>query len=292
MIGMPLVSQLVNSGHEVIVLTRKKTENYQEKNPFLVNWDGCTLGDWVDRVGDVEAIINLAGENIGARLWTRKRKIQIIESRLRSSKVLVDFVKQRSTKIKVFIQGSAIGYYPKNLVHMITECDPPGDDYFSEICEKWENESVILDEMNIRRVVIRTGVVLSRTEGALQRISLPILFFIGGPIGDGRQFLTWIHPFDVISAIQFLLENEAAQGIYNLTSPNPVANKELGQILARKLHRPYWFPVPAFILKTLLGEMSSMVLDGQKVIPERLSQAGFQYKYGSIPQAIDDLFIE
>lgn len=289
MIGAPLAKRLLEKGHEVLILSRsQKGEGFSSSLKYLT-WDGITLGKWTDQLAEVDAIINLAGENIGAMRWSKKRKNLILGSRVKGGEILTEAIRKTSSKPKVFIQASAIGYYRKNDQGLITEENPSGNDFLAEIGTKWERSSFEIESMGIRRVIIRTGVVLTRDQGALARILLPFKFFIGGPLGSGRQMVSWIHLEDEISAICFLLENEKSRGIFNLTSPEPVTNAELGKMIARITHRPYWLPVPGFALQFLLGEMSSVVLDGQAVIPERLIEAGYQFKFKDISSALMDI---
>ncbi|OGN75960.1 MAG: TIGR01777 family protein [Chloroflexi bacterium GWB2_49_20] len=289
MIGRPLVTRLQESGHQLWILTRKIGARHNLKNIQMVHWDGSRLGEWSEYVNQVDAIINLAGENIGAKRWSDKRKKQIIESRVNAGEILTEAIKQARKRPRVFVQASAIGFYGVNRHENLTEASASGDDFLADICIKWEESSNGLESLGIRRVVIRTGVVLSKNEGALNRMLIPFKLFVGGPIGGGRQMISWIHPFDEIAAIQYMLENDELAGVFNLTAPEPISNADLGRYLARITHRPYWLPVPAFALRILLGEMCTLVLDGQNVTSLRLVDAGFQFKYGKIEDALKNL---
>jgi len=289
MIGKQLVARLHESGHELLILTRNGQKNNNYPGVKFIEWDGVSLGSWSEYVNDVEAIINLAGENIGSKRWTNKRKNLIIESRINAGKILTEAITKAKKHPEVFIQASAIGFYKKNSLEMMDEQRSSGDDFLADICLKWEASSKDLELMGIRRVVIRTGVVLSKEEGALNRMLLPFYFFIGGPIGNGKQMVSWIHQSDEISAILFLLENKKANGVYNLTAPYPISNATIGKQLAKITNRPYWIPVPAIILRILLGEMSSLVLDGQTVIPNKLNEAGYRFNYENIEDALSNI---
>ena len=289
MIGSPLAKRLLEKGHEVLILSRSHIGEGSSSKLRFVKWNGRTLGEWVDQLAGVDAIINLAGENIGAMRWSKKRKDLILGSRVTAGETLTQAIGKASIKPKVFIQASAIGFYGTNDQGLITEESLSGNDFLADISKKWERSSFEIESMGIRRVIIRTGVVLSRQEGALGRMLLPFKFYIGGPLGSGRQMVSWIHLEDEISAICFLLENGNTRGIYNLTSPAPAPNAELGKLIARITHRPFWLPVPEFALRFLLGEMSTVVLDGQSVIPERLLEAGFRFKFKDISSALMDI---
>jgi hypothetical protein len=289
MIGRPLVTRLQESGHELWILTRKIGAKHNLQNVEMVHWDGTSMGEWSEYINQVDAIINLAGENIGAMRWSDKRKKLIIESRVNAGEILTEAINKARRRPKVFIQASAIGYYGAESCEMLTEESASGNDFLADICIKWEASSRGLESMGIRRVVIRTGVVLSKNEGALNRMLIPFNLFVGGPIGGGQQMISWIHPFDEVASIQFLLENDDSSGVFNLTAPEPICNADLGKYLAKITHRPYWLPVPAFGLRLLLGEMSTLVLDGQNVTPKRLIEAGFCFKYVKIDDALKNL---
>jgi uncharacterized protein (TIGR01777 family) len=171
----------------------------------------------------------------------------------------------------------------------VTEEFAPGYGFLAEVCKAWEASSQPIDESSVRKVIIRTGVVLSKEGGALQRMMLPFKLFIGGSLGHGRQGLPWIHPADEVAGIRFLLENKKAGGIYNLSAPGPLSNADFGRILAKVLRRPYWLPVPAFVLRLLLGEMSTLVLEGQFMFPKRLQDLGFRFKFETAEAALRDL---
>jgi len=289
MIGTYLVNRLHEKGHQIWILSRKERLKNNLPDVGYLYWDGFRLGDWCEQVNYVDAIINLAGENIGLMRWSKDRKRQIIESRINSGRILTEAIKRAKTFPKVFIQASAIGFYGTKNDELLFEEDPPGDDFMAEICKKWESSTLEVETMGIRRIIIRTSVVLSKNEGALNRMLIPFKLFIGGPIGTGRQIISWIHPDDEISAIMFLLENEEARGIYNLSSPKSISNADFGKYLAKIARKPYWLPVPGLALKILLGEMSTLVLDGQNVYPKRLLDAGFKFKYDQIELALKNL---
>jgi hypothetical protein len=291
MIGAPLAKRLLEKGHEIRILTRRRRRDNSMPRVKFIEWDGKTLGEWSEQIDQVDAIINLAGENIGATRWSNTRKNLIRDSRIKAGEILTQAIGNASAHPKVFIQASAIGFYGTIDKGLLTEKSPPGDDFLAEISKKWEQSCFGVESMGIRRVIIRTGVVLSKQEGALSRMLLPFKFFFGGPLGSGKQMVSWIHLEDEISAICFLLENENARGIYNLTSPESVTNAELGKWIGRITHRPYWLPAPGFALRLLLGEMSTLVLDGQSVIPERLLESGFQFKFDKISDALSDLLV-
>ncbi|MCA9970673.1 MAG: TIGR01777 family oxidoreductase, partial [Anaerolineales bacterium] len=220
---------------------------------------------------------------------TDERKLRILRSRLDAGAAVVDAVRRAAVKPKVVVQSSAVGYYGPRGDEALGVDSGPGRDFQAQVCLEWEASTAVVEEMGVRRVVIRTGVVLDPQAGALPQIALPIRLFVGGPLGSGRQYLSWIHLRDEVRAIRFLIENEAASGPFNLTAPNPLPNRAFGQEVARVLGRPFYFPTPAFALRLALGEISTLVLDGQRALPYRLQEMGFQFTFPEARQALQDL---
>jgi uncharacterized protein (TIGR01777 family) len=292
LIGKALASSLIARSHQVWILSRHP-ESVTMQNVTVVKWDGQTSAGWEKEAGEVDAIVNLAGESIGDSRWTRERKEQLLSSRMQAGEALVAAVyKARAASggsPKVVVQSSAIGYYGPSIDREIVESDPAGGDFLAKVCIDWENSTRPVEVTGIRRVIIRTGLVLSLAGGVLPKMLLPFRLFVGGPVGSGKQWYSWIHIQDEVEAIRFLLENESAHGAYNLTSPQPLTNADFGRVIARSLRRPYWMPAPAFALKLALGEMSTLVLDGQKVIPDRLRAAGYQFHFQNADDALKDL---
>lgn len=287
LIGGVLVKALLERGHAVKVLTRNAGRYTGPSGATAVTWDGKSAQGWEEAAMWAEAIVNLAGENIGAKRWTAERKEQILASRVNSGRAIVEAVRA-GAQPKVVVQASAIGYYGTSFSENFYERSKAGKDFLAKICQEWENSTREVEESGVRRVIVRTGIVLDAKEGALARMTLPFKLFAGGQIGSGRQWLSWIHMDDEVNAICYLIENSQAKGVYNLTAPQPVTNAVFGRALGKVLSRPYWLPVPTLALKVMLGEMSVMVLAGQRVLPERLIAAGFRFKYGEIAEALAD----
>lgn len=286
LIGSALSRNLISNGHQVTILTRGAGSLHQGAD--AIHWDGRTRAGWAERVGQVDAIVNLAGENIGSGRWTPAKKDSILRSRLEAGKVLAEVAGDILNREGIFLQASAVGYYGVSEQATMTENSPAGRDYLAGVAVQWEDASATVEALGIKRAVIRTGIVLDPGEGALARMLLPFRLFAGGPLGSGRQWMSWIHLVDEVNAIRFILENKLVGNI-NLTAPNPVSNADFGKAIARALHRPYWMPVPGFALKLLLGEMSTLVLDGQKVLPDRLIEAGYTFKFPKLDGALSDL---
>ena len=288
-IGTALTDSLLADGHQVVILTRNPQKTRINEGVEFISWEDLEDRRRGDPLSQVEAVVNLAGENIGAGPWTKKRKERILSSRLMAGELLVGAIHKADRRPKVFIQASAVGYYGSCQAEPVTETSPAGSDYLAEVCKAWEASSQPVEELGVRRAVIRTGVVLSKNEGALPRLLLLFRLFVGGPLGSGKQGFPWIHPVDEVAAIRFLMENEEADGVFNLCSPEPLSNADFGRTLARVLKRPYWLPVPAFALHLLLGEMSTLVLDGQFMIPARLQELGFRFCFENAESALEDL---
>jgi uncharacterized protein (TIGR01777 family) len=290
LIGRALAAELVAAGHEVVVLSRNP-QGAQGLPPRVrvERWDGRTAQGWGGLADGARAIINLAGENLAGGRWTAGRKHRIRRSRLDAGQAVVEAVRAAGQKPAVVVQASGIGYYGPHGDEEVTEDFPPGSDFLGRLAVEWEASTAPVEGMGVRRVVIRTGVVLSREGGALPRLVLPFRFFLGGPLGGGRQWVPWIHIADEAQAIRFLLENEAARGPYNLTAPHPVTNRELARALGRVLRRPAWLPVPAPALRLLLGEMSTVLLTGQRATPKRLLEEGFVFQFPRVESALKNL---
>lgn len=292
LVGTALSRELVRKGHRVIVLTRDpmKQSLYGES----VVWDGIHPGIWMEWVQKTDWIVNLAGANIGEKRWTGERWQEIRDSRVFSGELLTEAVLRSSRRPSVMLQMSAIGYYGTQNDRDTTEWDenaPPGNDRVAELCREWEASSSRVEELGVRRLIARTGLVLTRKAGVLPKIEIPFRFFMGGPMGNGRQVYSWIHIDDLVHAMVFLLENSLSSGAYNFTAPGLVSNSEFSRILGRVMHRPSWFSVPAFLLRLALGDMSSLILDGQRAIPKRLlKDAGYQFKYPDLSSALNNLY--
>jgi len=290
-IGTALTKYLLAEGHRVWILTRNLQTARLAEGARGVGWDGRTTTEWGELVSHVDAVVNLAGESLGSGPWTGARKNRILSSRVEAGKAISAAIRQANPRPKVLIQASAVGFYGPHGDEPVTEESAPGHGFLAEVCRAWEASSQAVEESGVRWVVIRTGVVLSREEGALQRMMLPFRLFAGGPLGHGRQGLPWIHPADEVAGIRFLLENEKAQGVFNLSAPEPLSNTDFGRILAKVMRRPYWLPVPAFALRLLLGEMSTLVLEGQYVLPKRLQGLGFRFRFETAEAALGDILI-
>jgi uncharacterized protein (TIGR01777 family) len=294
-IGRGLTASLAADGHEVVVVSRSP-ERVQglPTGARAVGWDARTAEGWGAEVDGADALVNFAGASVKGEgflpsRWTAKRKRLIRESRVNAGLALVEAVRGAQRKPGVVIQASAVGYYGPRGEEEMSEDGSMGDDFLAQVCAEWEASSQAVEAMGVRRCVVRTGLVLTNAGGAFPLLKLPFYFFAGGPFGSGRQYYPWIHYADEIRALRFLIENKDAEGIFNLTAPNPVPNKEFARALGKALRRPSWLPAPAFAMKLALGEVSTVVLDGQRAIPAALQGAGFTFEYPHLDGALTEL---
>jgi len=286
LIGRALAQSLVTDGHEVIVLTRNPNRSSGLPTAVkLVGWNGESANGWSQFADSADAIVNLAGEGIADGRWSEERKRSIYLSRVNAGKAVMEAIEAATIKPKVLIQSSAVGYYGASDDRILTESAGPGADFLAQVCFDWEASTAGASSLGVRRVVIRTGIVLSNDGGAWPKIVLPFKLFAGGPMGNGKQYWPWIHLEDEVRAIRFLMENPEASGVYNLSAPTPLTSSEFAKVLGGVMGRPAFFPAPAPALKIALGEMSTVLLDGQRAVPQRLQDVGFTFKYASAESA-------
>ena len=291
LIGREL-SQLISAdGHDVIVFSRNPGKAVGMPTVVRVEeWNTENIDNWGALVDGADAIINLAGAGIADGRWSRERKQLISDSRLDAGNILVEAIQAAEKKPTTFIQASAVGYYgTTNNDHELTEESLSGNDFLAKVCFDWELSTAPIERMGIRRVLLRTGIVLSNEGGAFPRMVLPFKMYAGGPLGDGEQWLPWIHHEDQAAAIYFLLKNEEANGPFNLSAPEPLINREFSQAIGRAMGRPSFMPAPAIALKLALGEMSTLVLDGQRAVPSKLIELGYTFKYPTAEVALTEL---
>jgi uncharacterized protein (TIGR01777 family) len=282
-LGRALVGSLRRKGHDVSVLTRRPGA------PGEVGWSPReTSTAWTRLVREADAVVNLAGESIVGARWTANRKALLRSSRLEPTEALVREV-LASPRPPVFVSGSAVGYYGSRGDEVLTETSTPGDDFLAVLCRDWEAAAAKAASAT-RVVVIRTGIVLARSGGALPQMARPFTFFVGGPLGSGRQYVPWIHLDDWVSMIEWAIATSAVGEPLNVTAPNPVTNAEMSRALGAALGRPAFLPAPAFPLRLALGEMSSALLEGQRVVPARAAALGFEFRYTTIDDALRAIY--
>ncbi len=287
-IGKALLDRLLVAGHRIVLLTRNPgparllIQGYGE----VQKWDGRAAGEWTSHIESADAVINLAGESIIAKRWTARQKEKIISTRIAATKAIVEAISKAAKKPSVFVNASAIGYYGNVENEEVTKSRSKGNGFLADTCEQWENTAREAEKSGVRVVLTRIGIVLEKEGGALQRMLLPFQIFMGGHLGSGKQWFSWIHRDDIVEAIIFLLGASNIVGPVNLVSPNPVSMKEFCKVLGKVMGRPSWAPVPSFVLRSVLGEMSEMLLTGQRVIPQKLKEAGYRFKYPRLEEAL------
>lgn len=295
LIGRALAASLAADGHEVVILSRSPERVSGLPNGVrAVGWDGRSAAGWATEADGADAIVNMAGASLKGEgflpsRWSKKRKALIRQSRADAGAAVVDAVRQAKVKPKMVLQASAVGYYGPRDEEIITEESTAGPDFLAEVCKVWEASTAEVESLGVRRVITRTGLLLTMQGGAFPLLVLPFRLFAGGPFGSGKQYYPWIHIDDYIAALRFLIESKTASGVYNVGAPNPVANREFARTLGRVLRRPSWLPAPAFAMRLALGEVSTVVLDGQRVVPARLEAEGFKFEFAELEPALRDL---
>jgi len=296
LIGTALADSLLADGHEVIALSRTpETRNGLPEAVRVVGWDARSAEGWGHLADGAGAIVNLAGANLAGTgflpsRWTDERKRIIRDSRVNAGRAVVAAVEQAGQKPGVVVQASGVGYYGPHGDESLSEEAAAGDDFLARLAaEDWEPSTAPVEDMGVRRVIARSGAVLSTEEGALPRLVLPFRLFVGGPMGSGDQWLSWIHLQDQVRAIRFLVEHDGAGGPFNLTAPNPVTNAGLARTLGKVLSRPAWLPLPGFVMRLAFGEVSGVLLEGQRALPRRLLELGFQFRFPDLEAALRDL---
>lgn len=285
-IGTALCPRLLEKGHTLVLLTRSSSPEPSTANKQWLQWNPGIAGGWEKSVDGADGIINLAGEPIAARRWTSSQKTHIRSSRILSTRSLVEAAAKARQKPSFLLNASAVGYYGPRGDEPVTEESEPGGDFLASIGREWEEEAKKAEPLGLRVVRLRTGIVLGPKGGALAKMVPPFKFYIGGPLGSGMQWMSWIHLEDEVGLILYLTENPRATGPVNATAPNPVRMKEFCQTLGKVLHRPCWAPVPGFALRIMLGEMSDMLLTGQRALPAAAEKLGYQFRYPTLHDAL------
>lgn len=286
-IGEELRTLLLKQGHNLVILTRSP-EKYQDenaRNQRFISWEA----DLTAEMNKIDAVVNLAGENIFALRWTPEKKERILNSRIRVTKTLVDAMRDAENSPAVFISSSGANVYGDRGDDILDESEPATNDFLGEVCMLWEAEARKATEFGVRVANPRTGVVLEEGGGAMEKMIPPFRFFAGGPIGSGNQYMSWIHRTDLCRTIIFALEHEQLEGPYNACSPNPVTMNEFANTLGAVLNRPSIFRVPEFAVNLVMGEVSQLVTDSIRMQPKKLQVAGFQFHFEELEEALADI---
>ena len=286
-LGAPLVRRLRAEGHFVSVLTRRPR---RPERPHEVAWNPAEPeGPWTAAVQSADAVINLAGESIADGRWTTARKAALRDSRIQATRAIVAAMTQGARTPAALFNASAVGIYGPHGDEPVTEDTPPGSDFLASLGMAWEAEATAAAHKT-RVVLLRTGIALDHGGGALQQMAMPFYFMAGGPLGSGRQYISWIHRDDWTGMVSWALGTPAVSGPLNVTAPNPVTNAEFAHALGRALRRPSFMPAPAFALRLVLGEMADAILTGQRVLPAKALALGFSFMYPQLEDALRAIY--
>ncbi len=296
-IGSLVCKKLVSSRHEVVLLVRGNKKLLPEMDlPGILTYPYDFKSDSkipLDLMENIDGVINMAGDPIFTGRWTEEKKKRIVDSRINITRQIVEsFALLKDKKPKSFVSASAVGYYGPRNHEDITETDSSGSDFLAELAVQWEHEALKAAQLEVRTVVLRTGIVLDIGGGALAKMIPPFKFFVGGPIGSGKQYVSWIHREDMANLYIEALINPKFNGPINATAPSPVSMKEMSKAIGKTLHRPSWLPVPSFVLKLMIGESAQVVLTGQKVIPQKLNDLSYQFQYPDINVALKNIMTQ
>ncbi len=286
-IGHHLSTSLSENSHQVTILSRHPAEyhNLESANINIEPWPE-NLGK---RMNETDAVINLAGENLFGQRWTASVKKRILESRVKTTRLIVDGIRSADDPPGVLLSASAVGYYGSRGRERIHEKDRPANDFLALVCQQWEDEARKAEAGNVRTVITRIGLPLQTDGGVLGKMLTPFKFGVGGSLGNGRQFFPWIHMTDLCRAVHFLLTNEDLSGPFNITAPIPVTMRQFAVDLGRVIHRPAWLSVPKVALDLLLGEAAKSVTASLRVVPQKLLNAGFEFRFRELEPALRDL---
>lgn len=284
-LGTALRNFLSHNSHEVFVLTRGASSGRNQ-----IHWDGRTTNGWAHLVSEMDAVANLTGLGLDRWPWTRRMKQKFEDSRVLPGRALAAAIEDADRRPKVFLQCSGINRYGLRGEGIADESTPAAQDFLSQLTVKWEDATQPVEDLGVRRVIVRLAVILAGRGGLLPLMALPARLFVAGKFGDGSQAMPWIHMADVVHAVKFLLEKADARGPFNLIAPTPTSNAEFMRAIARTLHRPFWFHVPKFLLQLALGEMSSLITAGRYSQPRRLLEQGYQFQFPQIQDALRNIF--
>jgi len=291
-VGRPLSIALAETGYEVVALSRRRAEAQEilTGRVKVVDWDATTANRWSEWADGALAIVNLAGDNIGAGRWTEKKKKLILESRLNAGAAVTEAIRSAEHKPEILIQASGVGFYANRGDELLDEDSSNGVGFLADVARQWEGSVMEVAGTGVRLATIRLGVVLGAHGGVMSRLIPPFRFFVGGHPGSGRQWLPWVHIDDVVGVVRFLIERADCEGPFNVTTPKPIRSKDFYNLLGKAMHRPAFLPMPALALKLALGEMASeLLLPSTKVVPKRLPEAGYEFRFPDLAAAFSDI---
>lgn len=288
-IGQQLAASLLKDGHDVVVLSRAHQAATPGSGPRIVSWDAKTAsGQWVGELAGAHAVVNLAGTNIGSGRWTRRRTAEILSSRLNATSAITQALEHTPQKDRpgVLVNASGIDYYGNRADETLSEDAGPGTTYLARVCQQWETAASKAEDVGVRVVCMRTSLVVGGRAPSLRLMTLPFKLFVGGPLGDGRQWFTWIHEADIVGLYRLAIRDQALRGPLNAVAPDIRQQREIAREIGRVLRRPSWFPAPTVMLRFVLGEQASLLLDGRRAIPAKAESHGYTFRFGSLPDAL------
>ncbi|MDB9310084.1 TIGR01777 family oxidoreductase [Aphanizomenon sp. CS-733/32] len=293
-VGSRLVERLHTEGHRILVLTRNPT--FAQKvfpspafpNLEIIAYTPTVSGTWQDAIAGCKGVVNLAGEPIAEGRWTPERKQEILNTRKLGTQKIVEAIAKANPRPSILVNTSAIGYYGTSETASFNEDSASGNDFLSQVCREWEQEATKVKDTSVRLVILRFGIVLGNG-GALGKMITPFKLFAGGPIGSGQQWFSWIHLDDIVGLIIQSLTKSTMEGVYNATAPQPVRMNDLSTTMGNVMNRPSWLPVPGFAIEAILGDGAKVVLEGQKVLPKRTLESGFEYQYPNLQSALTQI---
>jgi uncharacterized protein (TIGR01777 family) len=290
-IGSALIKHLSSFPYDIVLLTRgdSRMELRGALRLKYVHWDPSARGPWERELNGCDVVINLIGKNVFEERWNGTVKSEILNSRIVPTSLLVEAIGKAEQKPQLLISASAVGFYGNRNDETITETSAGGDDFLADVVRQWEGAAYHAEQFGVRVATPRIGLVLEKSGGMIGKMLLPFRLFAGGPIGNGKQFLPWVHMDDVVRGIMYPMENEQFRGVYNLVSPYPVSMKEFAKTFGSIMHRPSWLPVPDIALQLLYGEGAKVILSGQRAMPEKLNAAGFQFSYPELRSALANI---
>lgn len=291
LIGKRLVNALQQRNDEIIIFSRNihKAKSLFPSSVKFIEWDYNKPAQWQSILENSDAVIHLAGVNLFSKRWNNDFKRAVLESRQISTKNIVDAINSCSNKPEVFVSASGVGYYGDCGDSLLSETSPSGNDFLAEVCKVWESEARRIEQSGVRNVQIRTGLVLSTEDGALKQMLLPFKFFVGGPLGNGKQWMSWLHIDDIIRIYLNAVDNKKLNGPVNAVSPNPLRMNDFAITLGKILKRPSFIHVPKFALKIAVGEAAEVVVASQRVSADKLLDSGFKFKFETLELALTDL---
>ncbi len=290
LVGSLLHKKLISENQNVIVLTRDPSKTGENiTGTKYLKWNTYDNSSWKSVMNEADIVVHLAGAPIIEKRWTEKRKKVLYDSRIKSTQVIVNAIAQAEKKPELLIVSSGVNYYGSSLEETFTEESDAGNDFMANLARDWENAAAEVEKFGVRRVSLRTGMVLSSRGGALPKFQLPFKFFVGGIVGSGKQFIPWIHEEDFIDIITFALSNREMYGAVNAVSPQSVRMKEFCRTLGKVMKRKSWTKAPEFIIKLFLGEVSSVLLEGQNVYPKKLLEIGFSFKFSELEKGLREI---